>query len=473
MVAHQRRYRCDAMTSTAPDRPIVLVSNRGPVTFRRDDDGQLVSRRGAGGLVSGVGPMMTASGATWLAAAMSEGDRDAATAGVVEADGFRVRLLALDPETYRLAYDVVSNEVLWFAHHGLWDLTRAPTFDRSWLEAWAAYREVNRAFAEAVAEVAPEGAVVLVQDYHLCLVAEHLRPLRPDLDCVHFSHTPFAPPVWLSVLPEATAHELLTGMAAHTACGFHTQRWADDFRASAAAIAGLDPVTFVSPLASDPDDIRAAAASPACAKALADLEAVVAGRQVVGRVDRIELSKNLLRGFQAFDDLLARHPEHREQVVFVAGAYPSRQGVPAYAAYRADLEAEVAAINERWGTPGWDPIVLEVTDDFPRSVALLRRADVLLVNAIRDGLNLVASEGALVNERHAVLALSPEAGAWERLHPAALRVPPFDVAHTADVLHHALTMPADERADRADRLRVLAQARTPAHWLADQLAAAR
>jgi trehalose 6-phosphate synthase len=193
---------------------------------------------------------------------------------------------------------------------------------------------------------------------------------------------------------------------------------------------------------------------------------------VVGRVDRIELSKNLLRGFQAFDDLLVRHPEHRGHVVFVAGAYPSRAGVPAYTAYRDEVEACVAAINERWATDGWQPIVLEVEDDFPRSVALLRRADVLLVNAIRDGLNLVASEGALVNERSAVLALSPEAGAWERLHPAALRVPPFDVAGTADVLHQALTMDPGQRRARADQLRALSEARTPAHWLADQLAAA-
>ncbi len=460
------------MAATLPDRPIVLVSNRGPVAFHHDDQGRLVSRRGAGGLVSGIGPMVTESGATWLAAAMTDGDRVAAGAGVVEADGFRVHLLPLDPETYRLAYDVVSNEVLWFAHHGLWDLTRSPAFDHSWDAAWSAYREVNRIFADAVANDAPEGAVVLVQDYHLCLVAEHLVGTRPDLDCVHFSHTPFAPPVWMQVLPDLARRELLIGMAAHRACGFHTQRWADDFRASA-QVEGLDPSVFVSPLASDPDDIRAAAASPACDRALATLQATVGDRLVVGRVDRIELSKNLLRGFQAFDDLLQRYPEHRGTVVFVANTYPSRAGVPAYAAYRAELETCVAVINARWSSTDWQPIVLEIDDDFPRSVALLRRADVLLVNAIRDGLNLVASEGALVNERAAVLALSPEAGAWERLQAPALRVPPFDVAGTADVLHRALTMPAEERFRRAAELRALAEARTPADWLADQLAAAQ
>lgn len=465
------RYGDGAMQS-ASEHPLVLVSNRGPISFHRDASGALVSRRGAGGLVSGIGPLVVGTDATWLAAAMSEPDRAAAAAGIVEADGFRVHLLAVDPETYRLAYDVVSNEVLWFAHHGLWDLTRQPTFDSSWNDAWEAYRTLNHAFADAVAADAPEGAIVLVQDYHLALVAARLAGMRRDLVCVHFSHTPFAPPVWLEALPDATVDELLRGMAAHRACGFHTQRWADEFRTSARDLAGVEPTTFVSPLASDPDDIRAAAASPACAAALETLASTVGDRAVIGRVDRIELSKNLIRGFLAYGDLLARYPQHREQVVFVAGAYPSRQGVPGYADYRADVEATVAEINERFGTPDWTPIVLDVDDDFPRSVALLRRADVLLVNPIRDGLNLVASEGALVNDRDAVLALSPEAGAWERLHPAALRIPPFDIAGTAEVLHAALTMPPEERGARAATLRTLAEARTPRHWLADQIAAA-
>lgn len=460
------------MTSSPQDRPIVLVSNRGPVRFEVGADGALTSHRGAGGLVSGIGPLIAGTDATWLAAAMGDGDRQAAAGGVVEANGFRVDLLAIDPETYRLAYDVVSNEALWFAHHGLWDLVREPAFDRRWSDAWEAYREVNRLFAEAVGEVAPEGAAVLVQDYHLTLVALGLGRARPDLRFVHFSHTPFAPPEFLAALPAVGRGELLQGMAAHHACGFHTQRWADDYLASAQQLGIPGHGTFVSPLASDPDDIRSEAASPGCEAALRALDASVGDRAVIGRVDRVELSKNIVRGFLAYADLLEHHPEHRGRVVFVAGAYPSREGVAAYARYRDEIEATVAAVNERFGTPGWTPILLHVEDDFHRSVALLRRADVLLVNPIRDGLNLVASEGALVNDRDAVLLLSAEAGAWERLHPGALTVPPFDIAGTAEVLHTALTMPSDERAAQAARLRELAEARTPRDWLQDQLVAA-
>jgi trehalose 6-phosphate synthase len=180
-----------------------------------------------------------------------------------------------------------------------------------------------------------------------------------------------------------------------------------------------------------------------------------------------------VRGFQAFGELLEEHPEHRERVVFVAGAYPSRTGVPAYGAYRARVHEVVDEVNVRFGTASWTPILLDVEDDHPASVALLRRADVLLVNPIRDGLNLVASEGALVSDRDGVLVLSPEAGAWERLHEPAVPVHPFDVSGTADALHVALTLPAAERQERAAHLRALVEARTPADWLADNLAAAR
>jgi trehalose 6-phosphate synthase len=450
----------------------VIVSNRGPVSFTQDDSGDLVARRGAGGLVSGLGPLVAGSDATWIAAAITNGDRLAAARGALKADGFRARLLAIDPETYRQAYDLVSNETLWFVHHGLYDLPRVPAFGQDFRQAWGAYRAMNEAFADVVLETAPAGAVVLVQDYHLALMGRYLAEIRPDLAAVHFSHTPFAPPDWLRVLPDHVAAELLAGMSSFRACGFHTQRWADDFRASSREMLALTPRTFVSPLPVDPDDVRQTAASPQCDAALAEIEQQAGDRQVIGRVDRIELSKNLIRGFLAFDDLLDRYPAWRERVMFMASVYPSRQGVPDYQRYQAEVEATVAQINARWGSATWTPVIYDTRDDYPRSVALLRRADVLLVNPLRDGLNLVAKEGALVSERDAVLCLSPEAGVWAELGEVALPVPPFDIAATADTLDQALRMSPEDRRSHAAALRELAERRRPADWLADQLAAA-
>ncbi len=228
----------------------------------------------------------------------------------------------------------------------------------------------------------------------------------------------------------------------------------------------------MAPLGPDPEDLTSTVGSAACQAATDDLVRRVGDRQLVVRVDRVELSKNLVRGFLAFGELLERWPEHRGRVVFAACVYPSREGLAEYLAYRVEVEAVARRINERWATAEWEPVHLDISDDYPASMAALRRSDVLLVNPVRDGLNLVAKEGPLVNEVDGVLALSTEAGAFAELSEVALAVDPCDVTGTALVLHAALGMEPDERQARSARLRELAASRNPAHWLADQVAAA-
>lgn len=450
--------------------PVVLVSNRGPLSFR-DDGGRLVATRGGGGLVSGLAPLVADTDAVWIAAALSDADRAAASQGVIEAEGLRVRTLDIDPTTLARAYDGVCNSMLWFLHHALHDLSRRPVVDRGFREAWASYREYNEAFADVVAAESAEGATVLVQDYHLSLLGPLVRDRRPDLRTVHFSHTPFAPPHLLRVLPHDLAVELLEGMAGHDACGFHSARWARDFAAGCREIAGREPVTFVSPLAPDAADIRGVAASARCNDEVARIDAELGDRRLIVRVDRIELSKNLLRGFRAYDTMLRDRPDLRGTVVFRALGYPSREGLPEYLAYRAEIESLADVINRRWATDDWQPIELDLVDDFPRSVAHLRRYDVLLVNPVRDGLNLVAEEGPLVNERDGTVVLSREAGVHDVLDGAVRSVNPFDVDDQARALAEALDMEAETRRRLAAELRTRAEARGPADWLDDQLAA--
>ena len=455
----------------------VLVSNRGPLAFRLEG-GRPVAGPSAGGLAGSLRPMVAGTGATWVACALGEADRLAAESGMMHEDGLHIELLDPDPDVYRMAYDVVSNATLWFCHHHLFDAPRRPRSDGHWMEAWEAYRAYNRLFAERVAAVAPDRARVLVQDYHLTLVGADLARLRPDLRTVHFTHTPFADPSMLRVLPTAVADELLAGMAGYRSCGFHTDRWAAAYRScqrelgSPGLRAGGEVPTFASPLSVDPGRLAASVADPAVAAALARIEEVVGDRQVILRVDRMELSKNLLRGFWAYEELLEHEPHRHGSVVFLALAYPSRQGLAEYLAYQNEVESTVARINERFGTPGWTPIVLMVEDDYPRSLAALTRYDVLLVNPIRDGLNLVAKEGALVNARDGVLALSREAGAFDGLAPGCLEINPFDVGGTAAVLARALDLDAGERATLGKTLRELVLDRPPVTWLHDQLDAA-
>jgi trehalose 6-phosphate synthase len=454
------------------DTPIVLASNRGPVSFRVGDDGEVVAHRGSGGLVAGLGALGERGDTTWIAAAFTDGDRKVAAGGPTSAAGFRLHLLDVPDEVWSDHYDVISNQTLWFLHHGLFDRPRTPVFDDRWRAAWASHRQVNEAFADAIAEVSPEGAIVLVQDYHLALAGAMVRERRPDLRTVHFHHTPFCAPDEAAILPDDVRAELLAGLAGFDACGFHIPAWADRFAAvmEAAGLAG--PRRFVAALGVDADDLRTTAASAACTDAFARLDEQVGDRAFIARVDRIELSKNLLRGFDAYDLLLEREPAWRGRVVFGAFCYPSRENVPAYGRYRDDIVARVAAVNERWTDGDWTPILLETDDDFPRSLAAMRRNDVLVVNPIRDGLNLVAMEGALVNERHGGLVLSRDAGAWPALGAWSDGVHPFDVSETASALSAALARPAAERRELAEGRRAVAESRTAHDWLDDQLAAA-
>lgn len=453
---------------------MIVASHRGPVTFEQSADGGFTSRRGAGGVVSALAPLLRDRPDTrWLAAAIGDDDRAAVAAGAVDVPGLAVDLLALDPETHRRHYDVIANRILWFCFHGIFDLPREPVFDREFHEAWDAYCEVNRAFANRIAETAPHGDVVLVQDLHLLLVARELRSLRPDLAISHFTHTPFADPWAMRVLPEHVATAIMESLHS-AAAGFHTERWARAYAESAHEILGTNaPSVFASTFGPDLDDLTATAESAAARTARATLENRVGDRQCVVRIDRVELSKNIGRGFLAYDELIREQPHWRGRVTFVANLNPSRESLPEYRAYRAEVEAIAARVNDEWARDDWEPIIVDTGDDFPGAVASLQRADVILVNPVRDGLNLVAMEGPLLSERDAVLCLSREAGAHDLLGAASVSVEPFDVTQTAGALDEALTMDPAERRQRAKQLRETAQSFPASAWLDELVNRAR
>jgi len=452
------------------EAPLVVVANRPPATYRRGPDGRPSPVRGGGGLVSSLAPLLDGTGATWIGAAMTEVDRELAALGPRSYRGMQLELLAIDPEVYELAYDTISNATLWFALHGLFDRTREPTFNRSWRRAWDAYRALNARFAEAAVQAAEAtpGSTVLVQDYHLFLTGTELRRRAPRLPAVHFTHTPFPTPEELAVLPDDVAVEILRSLGAFSSCGFHTERWRSNFAACCDTYDVSPPETFVAPLAPDAEELEHVLASERCQHHRAVLAERTGGRRTVLRVDRIEPSKNILRGFLAFEELLRSRPDLSGEVVFLAMTYPSRQSLPGYRAYRAEVERCVERVNASLGHDGWQPIQLEVADDFPRSLAALSLYDVLVVNPIRDGLNLVAKEGPLVNARNGTLVLSREAGVSAELGSDAFLVNPFDVSETAAAIGSALDLDAVERARRAKALAAVSRRRTPRDWLDDQ-----
>ncbi len=458
---------------------IVIASNRGPLSFQIGPDSTPKPAASGGGLAATLHLLLAGTGATWVSAAMSDADRLANEQGLMTEPGMNLYTISPDPATYRMAYDVISNGTLWFCHHHLFDLARRPRFDHRWQQAWDAYRTINEAFANAIVDVAPKGATVLVQDYHLCLTGSMLADSRPDLVTVHFTHTPFGDPNALRVLPSNAAGELLAGMAGFDACGFHSTRWEDAFRAAfddpelrQSSKIDRPPVTFVSPLGPDPDAIISEAASIKSQQASEQLSTQVGSRRLIVRVDRIELSKNILRSLYAFDELLEKEPQWQNQVIFLVLAYPSRQGLADYLSYRNEIEYAVDRINQKWHTDEWLPILLDVADDYHRSLAALSSYDVLIVNPIRDGLNLVAKEGPLVNKNDGVVILSREAGAFAELSSHSIGINPFDVSETADAMHRALAMETSKRAQYALDLRNKVLERTAGDWLAEQISVA-
>jgi trehalose 6-phosphate synthase len=453
---------------------LIVVSHRGPYRFFLSDDGTFTAHRGAGGLVSALGPLLldTPEPHTWIAAAMSEYDVAAAAAGETDDLGVDLRLLALDPHEHRLHYDVISNGVLWFLTHDLFDTVRRPAFDRRFREAWDAYVAVNETFARAAEDAAPEGDIVLVHDYQLALVPRMLRARRPDLRITHFTHTPFPGADGIRLLPVDVA-EQLCGSLACVAAGFHTERWAANYLASAREVLGSDAVAhlpFASSLGTDVTALEEIAGEPDTRDAANALDDVVGDRLVVLRTDRVDPSKNIVRGFAAFDRLLEMRPGLRGRVVFVAMVYPSREALPEYLAYANEIEQIVERVNDRWATADWLPIVLDQRDDFARSVAGMQRYDVLFVNPVKDGLNLVAKEGPILNRRDGLVCLSREAGAFEEMRAEVIELHPFDIDQMASALDAALAEPLDVRAERAARTRKVAAARTPAMWLSELVA---
>lgn len=411
------------------------------------------------------------------------------TAPVDEAHTLMVRMIETDPDAHAAFYTVVSNPILWFIQHGLYGLAESPVLTRADHDAFEyGYVVVNEGFADAVVdEVDRHGgkALVMIHDYHFYLVADSVRRRCPGAVLQHFVHIPWPGPDAWRVLPPPMRERLLRGILGSDVVGFHTQRYARNFVSCARELLGL-PVDFEKltievdgrtvragyyPISVDPRALDETAESEEVSHHIEQLteQFLGDGRQLVVRVDRTDPSKNVVRGFIAFGTLLDDHPELVGKVSFLALLQPSRTDVPEYSDYIAHIGAVVAEINARHTYEGQQPIDLRLVEDFQLAVAAYAMCDVLVVNALADGMNLVAKEVAVVNRRDGVLALSENTGAFEELGDYAVTLYPFDVQQQADALYAALTMPADERRERLTSANEQVRKHDVRRWLDAQL----
>ncbi len=484
-------------TQIATERSLIIASNRGPVTISRNEEDEIEFQKSSGGLVTALSGIAGRADATWIASASTDAEREWKEGRISlsgeEGDDINVQYLDIDAAAYNAYYNVISNPLLWFLQHSMWDFVRAPTIDLETWQAWEkGYVAVNRLFANAISNRilnSERPTLVMIQDYHLYLAPMYIRRRVDRLKkytLMHFVHIPWPGPEDWGILPPTMRLSILEGLCSVDLLGFQTRGDALNFIRTCESFLPRSHVNFKQgriwyrnhathvrdfPISIDVDSLRRLAESEEVEQFRQQLLEQLGEGKLIVRVDRIEPSKNIVRGFQAFGEMLDMYPEHREKVKFIAVLVPSRLRVEEYRNYLDELMAAAGRINAEYGSSDWEPVRVLVGEDYPRAIAALQLYDVLLVNPIADGMNLVAKEGPIVNQRNGAVVLSERAGAHQQLEPGAIIISPCDVYATAEGLHQGLIMPDEVKEERSRRLIDIIEHADIADWFCNQLKA--
>jgi trehalose 6-phosphate synthase len=460
------------------DAPIVIASNREPYQHVHTPDGIEVVRS-AGGLASALDSVARTTGATWVAQGAADADRVVTDSlGRVRVppgdERYTLQRVWLEPELRSVEYRRFCNGCLWPLCHIVYV---RPHFDAA---RWRAYQEVNEQFAEAIlASLGSRAGLVLLQDYHLGLCASYLRARRPDLSIIMFWHIPWPNREVYRTFP--WRRELLEGLLACDLVGFHIQYHAMNFLDTVAqeleahidqerfAIRRRGRKTFVRtyPISPDAAEISLAASEPWATRAAAEIRESLAlgSRSVVLGVDRLDYTKGIPERLCAYEHLLQTRPELHGKVSFVQIAVPSRVDLPEYQALADEVGMLAARLNERFGTPGHPAVHLILRNlGFRDLIPYYVLADVAVVSALHDGMNLVAKEyvAAKVN-RDGALVLSPFTGAARELDQA-IQASPYDTEALAAAIGRALTLSPEERARRMKAMREVVASQNIYDW---------
>ena len=464
-------------------RRLIVMSNRGPIEHYFDAKGLPVRRSSDGGVATVLNSVAASISTTWLAGARSDADRLVARSGnsLRISPSSRLRMVA-PPEMADALHHEFCNTALWFLQHGMLDKLSRPDFERRAIYAWQmGYLPVNMAFADAlVGEVGSSVDAVMLHDYHLYAAPLYLRSRYPRAFLQHFIHIPWPEPETWSRLPSSIVESICRGLLANDSVVMQTDVAVDNFIAtcerflpsavidsagSGVTYRGHQARVWANPVSVDATALeeQLLTREAACLRASIARET---GEQTIVRVDRLDPSKNIDLGFEAFALMLEEHPELRGRVRFLACLVPSRGDLPEYQEYTEGVLRQVDAINARFGDGAWTPIKVYHEQNRLQALVAMTMYDVLLVNSRADGQNLVSKEGVVLNERDGVLVLSNQAGSYQELGRGALSIDPLDIEATADALYDALTMPTFERKRRAATLRHAVLSHQAEDWLA-------
>lgn len=493
-IADRRKHCLELEAELLKKRSLIIAANRAPVTFDKNEEGELTYQRGGGGLVTALTGLAKYVDATWVGSAITESDREWREGFIPlnEHGNIRIKFVIPEEDAYEDYYNVISNPLIWFLQHNMWNIARAPTITRKTWEAWEhGYVVVNRLFADAIAELIKESenpVVVMLQDYQLYLapglLRQRIRTGNQRLTLTHFIHIPWPGTGDWGILPSTMRRSILEALLSVDLLGFQT---VEDGLNFIRTIESHIPRAHVNyrrgriwyrnhathirdfPISIDVNALKEIAESSEVEEYRKRFEEQIGDQKVIVRIDRTEPSKNIVRGFQSFDEFLDLYPEFKKKVQFLALLVPSRMDVEEYQNYLDELMAAAGRVNAKHGGSEWEPVRVIVGENYHRAIAALQLYDVLLVNSIADGMNLVAKEGPIVNQRNGVVILSERTGARQQLESGSIVISPCDIYATAEAIYQALNMQREDRRDMATRLRWTIEREDISDWLCRQL----
>lgn len=473
------------------DKNLIVVSNRGPVEFQHIND-RIEMKRGAGGLVSTILPLMETLKGVWIASAMTIGDAMVAArfpenkVPVPENDpDFYVQFVVAEKNCYEDYYSVISNPLIWFLQHYMWNTPFTPDIDDGIHHAWdRGYKHMNEIFADHVlkeSKGSDKEPIILLQDYHLYLCPSIIREKLKDTFLCQFIHIPWAQSDYFRILPRYMRQSIIEGLLSNDLLGFHIPRYVNNFLLTCEEFADeVDyenqvvrhngNVTHVKsyPISVDSDGIKKLAASEGVLEKEKIVKGIKGDKFLFYRTDRADLSKNIIRGFKAFDLFLMKHPEYHEKIVFLTTGKPTRQQIKEYRNYSDEVENAINEINRKYCTDDWMPVVNIFKADYDLVVAAFKNYNCLIVNPIADGMNIVPKEASVVNEEKGVLILSETAGCYDEIKDETISVNPYDITETAEAYYQAITMSEMEKEKRLNNLRDIVANRNIYDWISDQ-----
>ncbi len=482
---------CEAVFS---QRPLILVSNRGPVEHQMSGDGWPEARRGSGSVVTAFNSLVQKFEFTWVASAMGEGDRVVSENGQgphikspLPGHEINLRYVVTPRRVYHKYYNILCNPLLWFLQHYMWNPPYNPNVDAAVHDAWeSGYIPVNQAFANAViseAQALEQAPIVIGHDYHLYLMPEFVRKEVPEAVIQHFVHIPWPTPQYWHMIPDYIIRRICESLCTTDLLGFQTigdvrcfldtvEEFVPDVTVDrtshTVARNGRTTSVKVYPISINVEEVQRIANTPRALDYENRLSADT-GDVTIVRIDRAEPNKNIVRGFRAYELMLTRYPELKGKVKFLAFLVPSRTHIRQYQRYMDEIQQVIQQINNNHGTDDWQPIVPFIENNYTQAIAGMKLYDVLLVNTIIEGMNLVAKEGPVVNNRDGVLVLSHSSGVYQQLSDGAISVSPTDIEGTMEALHQAITMSAEDRKARAARMLNSVCREDINHWLYQQM----